>query len=445
MRKLALVGTDNLELIRKICSDLFGCVDLHGELSVALHDADLERLRVAEQLVRRLDEEAASHAVVQSCVNRRAAVSGADFVIANLDVGGHEASLRDFDAGRRYGLRQTIGDTIGIGGVFRGLRAAPVMLELGQDMSELCPDAWLLSYSDPMAILCWLTYAGTPFRRVVGLCHAARDTEALLADLVGRDLRDVTFLTAGVNHQSFVVTFEADGRSLYPDLDAVIASDPELHRHVRTEMYLRFGFYPTESSEHAAEYVPWILRSDAEVARLGVPVDDYFRRRARQTEEHDRLRARIGAGTNLLARWKRYEISSEIIHSLVTDTTRMVTVSVPNDGLIENLPGWACVEVPATVGASGITAHRIGPLPPQLAALNRTFLNVVELTVRAALDQDRSAVYQAAMLDPNTAATLTLADIEELCDELIQAHATLLASGFATRPRRLQPAPRRSR
>ncbi|MFG2042495.1 alpha-galactosidase [Dactylosporangium sp. NPDC048998] len=428
MAKVAVIGAGNIELTRKIISDLFGAAELAGSLHIALHDIDPMRLATAEAIVRRIDSETCAAATIDAHADRRAALADADYVICQIEVGGLDAAVRDFEIPRRYGIRQTIGDTLGIGGIFRGLRTAPVLIGIARDMAELCPQAWLLSYCDPMAILCWSTYAAVPDLRVVGICHSVRDTHSMLADLVGRELAEITFHTAGVNHQAFVLTFEADGRSLYPDLDEAIAADPELRGHVRVELYRRFGFFPTESSEHAAEYLPWFLRHDREVARLGLPVDEYFRRRGKHLDDYERVRRMLAAGEPVTARWKHFEMASEIIHSLITDRSRTVYVSVPNRGLITNLPAEACVEVPATVDADGIHPQRIGDLPVQLAALNRTFLNVAELTVAAALNPRRSTIHQAAMLDPSTAATLTLPEIAAMCDELIGAHAALLPS-----------------
>ena len=430
MAKVAVIGAGNIELTRKILSDLFGCTELRGVLHVALHDIDASRLATADAVARRVDAETGADALIEAHIERKPALADADYVVCQLEVGGFEAALRDFEIPRRYGVRQTIGDTVGIGGIFRGLRTAPTMIDIGRDMAELCPHAWLLSYCDPMATLCWSVYAASPFDRIVGVCHSVRDTHALLADLVGRELDEITFRTAGVNHQAFVLTFAADGRSLYPDLDAALAADEELRRHVRVEIYRRFGYFPTESSEHAAEYLPWFLRHDAEIARLGLPVDEYFRRRGRHLDGYERIRRTLAAGEPVTARWKHFEMASEVIHSLITGAPREVYVNVPNRELISNLPGDACVEVPARIDADGVHPQPVGALPVQLAALNRTFLNVVELTVAAVREHRRSAVHQAAMLDPNTAATLSLPEISALCDELIEAHAALLPAAL---------------
>ncbi|WP_062432817.1 family 4 glycosyl hydrolase [Herbidospora daliensis] len=426
MTRIVITGAGNVDLTRKILSDLFSAPELAGALRVALHDVDPGRLATAEALARRLDTESGAHARIEAAAARPALLDGADFVICQFDVGGYDALLRDLEIPRRYGLRQTLGDTIGVGGVFRALRTIPEMLALAADMARRCPDAWLLTYTDPMAALCWAVRAGSPLRNVAGLCHAVRDTHALLADLVGRELAEIDFRTAGVTHQAFVLRFESGGRSLYPDLDPLIAGDDD----VRSEIYRRFGHYPTESSEHAAEYVPWFLPHESEVRRLGLPVDEALRRGARKLDAYERLRGALASGEPLLAQWKHFEMASEVIHSMVTGTPREVYLTLPNEGLIDNLPPAACVEVPARVDGAGVRPVPIGALPVQLAALNRTYLNVVELTVTAALEQRRSAVYQAVMLDPATSAALPPAAIEALCDELIAAHGALLPPGL---------------
>ncbi|MFI6787178.1 alpha-glucosidase/alpha-galactosidase [Nonomuraea sp. NPDC050383] len=426
MARIVFVGAGNVELVRRVLSDLFLASSLRGRLEVVLHDDDPAHLATAEALVRALDAEAGSAAVVTACPDRRRALDGADFVISYVDRGGFTASLRDFEIPRRYGLRQTIGDTIGVGGIFRGLRAIPFFVELGREMAELCPDAWLLSCSDPMAMIGWAVEEATTFERFAGVCHAVCDTHAYLADLVGRDLDEVTFLSAGLNHQSFVLRFEAGGRSLYPELDALLAADPDLGRHVRTEMYRRFGHYPTQSSEHAAEYVPWFMRHAEETERLGVQMEEYLRRLGQDMHAYEETRRALSAGRPQLIRWQHQEPAAAAILATLTGREKEVYVNVRNRGLIGNLPEGCCVEVPATVDAMGIHPRPVGDLPIQLVALHRTFLNVVELTVRAVLDGDRRHVHHAAMLDPNTAATLPLPAIEAMCDELIDAHGELL-------------------
>lgn len=427
--KVAFIGAGSIEFTRNVVTDLCSYPEFRSGLHLALHDISPERLAFAKALTGRIVAQTGTDAVVSASAERRPALDGADYVINEVQVGGYAATLTDFEIPARYGVRQTIGDTLGIGGIFRGLRTIPVVTALAEDMLRMCPHAYLLNYSNPMAMLPWAVYAGTGFSNVYGLCHSVRDTHAFLAGLVGVNPADVTFLTAGFNHQAFVLRFELNGESLYPRLTEVIDGSAELQRRVRVELYRRFGYFPTESSEHSAEYVPWFMRHQDEIDRYRIFVGDYLSRSQENLDELDVLQAQLKAGADIdLA--PTDELASQFIHSLETGTTREIYVNVRNRGLIANLPEDCCVEVPCDLGASGAVPKPAGALPPQLAALNRTFLNVVELTVRAALEGSRDRVYQAALLDPNTAATLTVDQTVAMVDELIQAHASLLPPGL---------------
>jgi alpha-galactosidase len=427
--KVAFIGAGSVEFTRNVATDLCGYPEFRAGLHFALYDISAERLAHAERLVNRISAQSGADATVTATLDRRAALAGADYVINEVQVGGYAATRADFDIPAGYGVRQTIGDTLGIGGIFRGLRTIPVVLDLARDMLEVCPDAYLLSYSNPMAMLPWAAYEGAGFGRVFGLCHSVRDTQAFLTELVGADPERVRFLTAGFNHQAFVLRFEQDGQSLYPRLAEVIEASPELRRRVRVEIFRRFGYFPTESSEHSAEYVPWFMRHDDQVEQFRIFVGDYLERSEENLRELASLEAQL-AGDEPLTLEPENELASLFIHSLETGTERELHVNIRNGGLIASLPDECCVEVPCLVGAGGAKPVPVGALPPQLAALNRTFLNVVELTVRAALDGSRDHVYQAALLDPNTAATLTTAQTVAMCDELLEAHRHLLPAAL---------------
>ena len=276
-----------------------------------------------------------------------------------------------------------------------------------------------------MAMLCWSVYEGSPIERVVGLCHSVQHTTRRLAELVGVPFEEVTFLGAGINHQSFILRFEREGENLYPLFDEAIARDPELTRTVRVELYRRLGYYPTESSEHGAEYVPWFMRHEGMIDRFRIPVGEYVRRSEENLVEYERIRAALAAGEGFEIE-RSLEYASLIIHSMETGVERVVYGNVRNSGLIDNLPEGCCIEVPCVVDRTGVQPTRVGALPPQLAALNRTFANVCELTVRAALEGKPEHVYHAAMLDPNTAATLTIDEIVALVDELRDLHGNAL-------------------
>jgi alpha-galactosidase len=427
--KVTFIGAGSVEFTRNVATDLCSYPELHGRLHFALYDISPERLAHAERLVRRIAAQAGAGATVTATRDRRAALAGARYVINEVQVGGYAATRADFDIPARYGVRQTIGDTLGIGGIFRGLRTIPVVVALAQDMLLECPDAYLLSYSNPMAMLPWAVYEGTAFSRVYGLCHSVRDTQAFLTDLVGADPERVRFLTAGFNHQAFVLRFEQDGASLYPRLAEVIESSPELRRRVRAEIFRRFGYFPTESSEHSAEYVPWFMHHDDQVERFRIFVGDYLERSEENLRELESLERQL-ASDDPLDLEPANELASLFIHALESGTERELHVNIRNGGLISSLPDACCVEVPCVVGAGGAKPVPVGALPPQLTALNRTFLNVVELTVRAALDGSRDHVYQAALLDPNTAATLTTDQAVAMCDELLAAHHDLLPAAL---------------
>ena len=426
---MTFIGAGSIEFTRNVVTDLCSYPEFRGQLHLALYDISAERLAHAERLATRISAQTGAQATVTATRDRREALDGARYVINEVQVGGYDATRADFDIPARYGVRQTIGDTLGIGGIFRGLRTIPVVLALGRDMHEVCPDAYLLSYSNPMAMLPWAVYAGTPFSRVFGLCHSVRDTQAFLTGLVGADPERVRFVTAGFNHQAFVLRFEQDGQSLYPQLTDVIDGSPELQRRVRVEIFRRFGYFPTESSEHSAEYVPWFMRHDDQIDQFRIFVGDYLARSEENLRELESLQRALAADAPLDL-VSENELASLFIHSLETGRERELHVNIHNDGLISNLPADCCVEVPCLVGAGGAKPVAVGALPPQLAALNRTFLNVVELTVRAALEESRDRVYQAALLDPNTAATLTTAQTVAMCDDLFAAHRDLLPPAF---------------
>jgi alpha-galactosidase len=422
--KIAFVGAGSVEFTGMLIADILGYPELQ-DATISLHDIDAERLETADGVARATAAQRDAGPAIESHLERRAALDGADYVINMVQVGGHAATLIDHEIPARYGLRQTIGDTLGVGGVFRALRTIPVMEGIAADMADVSADAWLLNYTNPMAMLCWATYAGTPQERVVGLCHSVQNTTGQLAELVGVPLDEVSFLGAGVNHQAFILRFERDGQDLYPLLDEAIERDPELERRVRVEMYRRLGFFPTESSEHSAEYLPWFLHDDEAIAQYRLWVGEYISRSEENLVEYERTREALRAGQRLEFEPSN-EYAPEIIHSIETGQPRVIYGNVRNTGLIDNLPAGACVEVPCAVDGDGVHPQPVGALPPQLAALNRTYLNVVELTVRAALQERPEHVRHAVMLDPNAAASLSPDAIWELCDELTAAHGDAL-------------------
>ncbi|WP_067500389.1 alpha-glucosidase/alpha-galactosidase [Actinoplanes sp. TFC3] len=425
MTVIAFLGAGSVVFTRELLADILSFDELKG-VTLALHDIDAERLETAGAIARRIAEQLGAKPAITASLNRRAVLDGADFVINAIQVGMHAATVRDFEIPAKYGLRQTIADTLGIGGIFRALRTFPVLEAIAKDMRELCPDAWLLNYTNPMAMNIGYLANVAPDVKAVGLCHSVFWTVHDLCELVGVPLQEVDYRAAGVNHQAWLLRWEHRGESLYPKLDARLAGDGELRRRVRMDMYRRLGYFPTETSEHSSEYVPWYLHHDAEIDRLRIPVGDYLQISAGNVEEYHATRKAVLAGEPLDVSRDATEYAPQVIHSMVTGTLRTIHANVANHGLITNLPQGYAVEVPCVVDHLGVRPEHVGDLPLQCAALNRSFVSVGELTVRAAVTGDRRMVRQAAMADPNTAATLTVDQIWQLCDELTAAHGDLI-------------------
>ena len=422
---IVIVGAGSVEFTRELLGDILSFPEL-GSVRIVLHDIDVERLETAEAIARATARAAGAQPEVVASTDRRRALDGADYVINVIQVGMHEATVRDFEIPAKYGLNQTIADTIGVGGIFRGLRTFPVLADIARDMEQVCPDAWLLNYTNPMAMNVTFLHHVAPRLKVLGLCHSVYWTMVGLCELVDVPYDEVSYWSAGVNHQAWVLRWERGGRDLYPLLDQRIASDAELRRRVRVDMYRRLGYYPTETSEHSSEYVPWYLRHPDEVDRLRINVGEYVSISEANLAEYRRVRAELADTETLPIDNGSTEYAPQVIHSLETGTTRVISANVVNDGLITNLPDGVAVEVPTMLDALGAHPMAVGDLPPQCAALNRGFLGPVDLTVRAAVGGDPRLVRAAAMVDPNTAATLTVDQIWELCDELTTAHGDLL-------------------
>ena len=349
MTTVCFVGAGSAVFTRQLLRDLLSFADL-GPLTLVMHDNDPRRLELAEGLARIAIERHGSHATVRADGDRRGALAGADFVVNSVNIGGHAATVTDFDVPARYGLRQTIADTLGVGGVFRGLRTFPFLDALATDIRAVCPDAWLLNYTNPMAMNIQYLATAHPQVNVLGLCHSVFWTVHDLCALVGVPLEQVQFHSAGVNHQAWLLRWERDGQSLYPLLDERIAADPELRRRVRVDLYRRLGFYPTETSEHSSEYVPWYLHDDAEIERLRIPVGDYLQISADNAAEVEALIPQVAAGQYVEPDEEAVEYAPQVIHSMVTGTPRTIQATVANAGLITNLAPGAGVEVPCEVG-----------------------------------------------------------------------------------------------
>jgi alpha-galactosidase len=422
---IVIIGAGSVVFTRDLLGDVFSFPAL-SSARVVLHDIDPERLETARAIAEATADAAGARPQITAEADRRRALDGADYVINVIQVGMHEATVRDFEVPAGFGLNQTIADTIGIGGIFRGLRTFPVLAALAQDMADLCPDAWLLNYTNPMAMNVTFLHAVAPRLKVLGLCHSVHWTMDGLSELVGVPLDEVSYWSAGVNHQGWVLRWERDGQSLYPLLDERIAADPELRRRVRVDMYRRLGFYPTETSEHSSEYVPWYLHHPSEVDRLRLNVGEYVGISAENLAEYTRVREQLAGTGRLEIESGATEYAPQVIHSLETGTVRVISANVANDGLITNLPTGFAVEVPTLLDGLGAHPIHVGDLPPQCAAVNRSYIGPAELAVRAAVDGDPRLVRAAAMVDPNAAASLTVDQIWQLCDALVAAHGPLL-------------------
>jgi len=429
MTRVTFIGAGSVVFTRQLIADLLGFAEL-ADIDIALHDIDRERLDVAEGTAKQLNERFGTRATISATLDRREALEGADFVINMIQVGGIAATRTDLEIPAKYGLRQTIGDTTGVGGVFRALRTFPVLTALTADMREICPDATLLNYTNPMAMNVWWASVVAPDIRTIGLCHSVYWTASDLSDLIGVPLDEVHYRAAGVNHQSWLLEFSRNGEDLYPLLRDRIAADPELERRVRVEMFRRIGFYPTETSEHSAEYLPWILRSDEQIAHFRVEPLQYIGISEQNVAEYDAARSALADGRPLSLEEGAAEYAPQVIHSIVTGQERVIHGNVVNAGLIDNLPQGAVVEVPCTVDSTGIHPQAMGGLPPQAAALNGPYLAVAALTIEAARTNDPLLVRQAVLMDPNANSSLTPEQIWAMCNELVTAHGDLLPEPF---------------
>jgi alpha-galactosidase len=422
--KVAFIGAGSTVFAKTLIADLLSYPELAGDMTIALMDIDDERLRTSELVARRIADSGAAKVRIEASLDRRTVLDGADYVLTMMQVGGYRpATVTDFELPKDYGLRQTIGDTLGIGGIMRALRTIPVVLDVCRDMEELCPDALLLQYVNPMAMLGWAVARASSIS-TLGLCHSVQGTAGDLERDLGLPPGELEYVCAGINHLSFYLELVHAGRDMYPELRAK-EDFPEWNR-VRYEVLRHFGYFCTESSEHLAEYVPWFIKHAMPelVEEFNVPLDEYPRRCELQIAEWEELRRSLEDGI-APATARSTEYGAHIVHALETGEPFTFNANVMNDGLIDNLPA-CCVEVPCLADENGVSPQPVGALPPQLAGLIQTNVNVQALTVEAALTGKREHVYHAAMLDPHTAAELPLAEIHELVDRLLEAHGDLV-------------------
>jgi alpha-galactosidase len=425
MSKITLLGAGSVIFAKNILADCLACPEL-ADSTIALYDIDPGRLATSEKMARQVAKARGAHPTIIATTDPCIALEGTDYAVSMFQVGGYEpCTVTDFEIPKKYGLRQTIGDTLGIGGIFRALRTIPVFLDYADIMEQLCPDVTLLNYVNPMAMNTWAILAGTNIR-TIGLCHSVQGSYRHLCEAIGVNPDEVNYTCAGINHMAFYLTLEHDGEDLYPCIFEKVASKeyyPEWDR-VRLDMMLRLGYYITESSEHFSEYGPWHIKRDRPdlIEQYNIPLDEYPRRCVAQNASWDAMAAELEAGKGFDELPTSHEYGAGIIRALETGKPTVVNGNVLNHGLIDNLPDGCCVEVPCLIDKNGIQPIKIGHLPTHLAAMNRTQINVQELVVTAALTGIKQHVYHAAMLDPHTAAELSLDQIWSLVDDMFEAH-----------------------
>lgn len=429
MTKVCMIGAGSTVFMKNLVGDIL-LNGIFADCEIALQDIDEARLKTSAVVAGKIADALSVSPTIVATTDRREALAGADFVIVMIQVAGYKpGTVTDFEIPKKYGLRQTIADTLGVGGIMRGLRTVPVLLDIARDMREVCPNALMLQYVNPMAINCWALNELAPDIRHVGLCHSVQGTAFELSKDLGVDYKSLRYQCAGINHMAFYTKFERelpDGtrEDLYPKLKEIAARGEEPGwNKVRYEILRRTGHFVTESSEHFAEYVPWFIKRDRPdlIEKFNIPLDEYIRRCEEQIAAWEAQERDLVSANRLDVKFSG-EYGAKIMRAVATGKPAVINGNVANNGLIDNLPAGTCVEVPCLVDANGITPTRVGKLPPHLAAMMQTNINVQALTVEAIRTGKREHIYHAAMMDPHTAAELSLDEIWSLVDDLIEAH-----------------------
>ena len=428
MSKITFLGAGSTVFAKNVLGDVMLTPSLQG-FELALFDIDPTRLKESEIILKNVCEAVGSSCRIVAYHNRKEALKGATYIVNAIQVGGYDpCTTTDFEIPKKYGLRQTIADTVGIGGLFRNLRTIPVMMDFARDINEVCPDALFLNYSNPMAVLTNVMnkHGGV---NTVGLCHSVQVCVQDLLKHLEVDNSGIKSKIAGINHMAWLLEITKDGQDIYPEIKrlARLKQEEKHHDMVRYELMDKFGYYITESSEHNAEYHPYFIKSQYPelIERFNIPLDEYPRRCVNQINEWKQKRDEI-MNKARLEHSRTHEYGSYIMEAIETNIPIKIGGNVMNTGLITNLPREACVEVPCLVDANGVQPTYIGDLPPQLAALNRTNINTQLLTIEAAITGKKEHIYHAALLDPHTSAELSMDNIISLCDELIEAHGSWL-------------------
>jgi len=448
MPKIVFIGAGSVVFAQKLIIDLITFPALR-ESVFSLVDIDEERLELITQLTERLKKQENLPLTIEATTDRRKVLSGADYVINMIQVGGLDAYRLDVEIPRKYGVDQTVGDTLGPGGVFRALRTVPVLLEICKDIEELCPDALLINYTNPMAMLCWSMNKATKVKNV-GLCHSVQGTARTLEEFIGVKIdenakyeddtsgffykpipSDIDYWVAGINHQAWFLGFRYRGEDAYPLLWKAM-EDPEIYQKeiVRFEIMKHFGYFVTESSHHMSEYVPYFRKNPEMVQRFIPERWDYYEICKQGLQPYlSKIKSQI-KGETLIEIKRSLEYGAYIINSIETGELSRINGNVSNTGLITNLPQNCCVEVPCLVDKLGIHPCYVGELPPQCAALNRTNINVQEVAVEGILQKDKKMIYEAIYLDPLTSAVLSLDEIKKMVDEMFEAEKEYLPEGW---------------
>ena len=447
MIKLAIIGAGSTVFTKNIVVDLL-TIEKFKSIEIALMDIDKKRLDKTYELLNLISKKINAKPKISTHTNRKEALQNADFVQTTIQVGGYKPStLIDFEIPKKYGLQQTIADTLGIGGIMRGLRTIPVLLDIAKDIMEVCPKAFWLQYVNPMCANMIAINKIYPNLKSIGLCHSVQGTAEMLAKDLNENIEDINYLCAGINHMAFYQKFvkKSTGEDLYPRLkiiaekiinDELISSrtkknafesDKKLHEKVRYEILRCFGFFVTESSEHFAEYVPWFIKKNRKdlIDKYQIPIDEYIDRCELYEKKWKTLNNDFSSFLKQENK-RSNEYASYIMDAISNNNSTTVYGNVMNDNLINNLPENCCVEVPCLVDNKGFHPQEIGNLPEHLAALMRTNINVQILTAEAALTNKKEHIYHAAMLDPLTAANLSIDEIHDMADEMIEAHGTYL-------------------
>ena len=428
MPKITFMGAGSTVFAKNVLGDSMVTPALENSV-IALYDIDPKRLEESYLMLTAINNNLGNKATIEKYCgveNRKDALRGANYVVNAIQVGLYEpCTVTDFEVPKKYGLRQTIADTLGIGGIFRALRTIPVMMDFAKDMEEVCPDAWFLNYTNPMCMLTGAMLRYTPIK-TVGLCHSVQVCASTLLENVGMTWEDtIQTKIAGINHQAWLLEITKDGKDLYPEIKRLALENPDKYPNdrVRMEVMKRFGYYITESSEHNAEYMPFFIKDKYPelIEKFNIPLDEYPRRCVEQIANWEKLRDTLTKDPHL-THTRTHEYASYIMEAMETNKPYKIGGNVLNNGLITNLPRNAVVEVPCMVDKSGVTPTFVGDLPEQCAAMNRTNINVQLLTIEAAMTKKKDYIYQAAFMDPHLQSELSIDHIVSLCDDLIVAH-----------------------